>query len=181
LAEVDALDGWIQRLLVADEQVRRMLVVGPHRDLIGRVLDGTRDQGRLQPARELERIDARPVERAKRALCERMMEAEELHRVSAQLIGDERSEVSVQAVRCRPGDEGQRGDARNHHAFPYERLLHVLPPDAYRLQHVWPRYERRITFTKRREPQRRDSDRSSLMTMNSSGSGWPGTRPALNG
>src|SRR5262249_15179073 len=122
LAQVYALDRGVAAILVADEQVRRMIVIWPQRDLIGRVVDCARYERRLEIAGEVERLHAQAVERTEGALAERILEAEQLHGVLAQLSCHELSEVGrTVAVGQRPGAERQHGDAHTHHTQTGQR------------------------------------------------------------
>jgi len=101
-----------------------MLVVGPHRNLIGRVLDSARDQSCLQTVGQLERVDAWTIERTDGAVVERVLEPEQLLRLSAQLIGDKLSEVSMGTVRSQPSPEGDGRDTNHPDTNTHERSLH---------------------------------------------------------
>ena len=89
---------------------------------------------RLQPVGQLERVDAWAVERTEGALVERVAEPEQLLGMSAQLIGDERAEVSMGTVRSQPSPESDGRDTNHTDTDTHERSLHeCLASGAYGL------------------------------------------------
>ncbi len=111
LGQVDALHGRIRRLFIADEKVLGMIVVGPHRDLVGCRCDAAGHERHMQAGGHLNGHQVvRSVVWAERALLDRMPDAEELFRVLAQLVGNERAEVAVRMV-C--DHSGRHPDDRN--------------------------------------------------------------------
>src|SRR5262245_10113632 len=95
--------------------MRRMMIVRPERDLVGARSHRAGNQLRLQPAGQFERVDARPIEWSERALLEGMVDAEELHRMRAQLTSHESAEVYAR-LGLRPCDERHQThtDHRTH-------------------------------------------------------------------
>ena len=69
-----------------------------------------------------------------RALVERVVEPEQLLRMSAQLIGDKLSEVFMRTVRSQPSPEGDGRDTNHTDTDTHERSLHeCLASGAYGL------------------------------------------------
>jgi hypothetical protein len=75
--KIDPLDGGIRRLLVADEQMRRVIVVRPQRNLIGREMHRAGHKRHVESLRDRERLGAvRSGVGTERALVERVRESE---------------------------------------------------------------------------------------------------------
>ena len=102
-----------------------MVVVGPERDLVGRRGDAARHERHVQTGGDLDGLQVvGAVVGPERALLERVVEAEELLGVVAQLGGDERAEVDVwiagEGARSGAGHD-QAGDENR---FTGERCAH---------------------------------------------------------